>query len=176
VVARGELVDDAEFERCKNALLEHLQGFRRDRNRHEEEIVAAIARVDRLGIARLSELIISGEEIPDLPNAPATRVRAERATELQQQWAGIRSWFIGSGRTRSPWDVQGEKVIQGALAEAKRRIEERKGRPIGPQKPERDVKQVGARPGSRSWPPEVASGRAARARVTPGARGGADPA
>jgi len=116
VVARGELVDDAEFERCKNALLEHLQGFRRDRNRHEGEIVGAIVRVDRLGIERLAELIVSGEEIPDLPSAPAARVRVERAIELRQQWAGIRSWFIGSGRTRSPWEVLGEKVIQAIRA------------------------------------------------------------
>ena len=116
VVARGELVDDAEFERCKGALLEHLQGFRRERNRHEEEIVAAIARVDRLGVARLAELIVAADDIPDLPDHPAARVRRDRETEVGQQWAGVRSWFIGSSRTRSPWEVLGEKVIQAIRA------------------------------------------------------------
>ena len=116
IVARGELVDDAEFERCKGALLDHLQGFRRDRNRHEEEIVDAILRVDRLGAERLAELIVSAQEIPELPGAPAARVAAERRFELQDQWAGVRSWFIGSARAESPWQVLGEKVIQAIRA------------------------------------------------------------
>jgi len=124
VVARGELVDDSEFERCKGALLDHLQGFRRDRDQHEEEIVDAIARVDRLGVDRLAELIVSAHGIPELPGAPAVRVAAERRAELQQQWAGVRSWFIGSGRagslgsprTGSPWQILGEKVIQAIRA------------------------------------------------------------
>jgi uncharacterized protein (TIGR02677 family) len=116
VVARGELVDDSEFERCKGALLEHLQGFRRDRNRHEEEIVDAILRVDRLGVDRLAELIVSAQEIPELPGAPAARVAAERHDELQEQWAGVRSWFIASGRAGSPWQILGEKVVQAIRA------------------------------------------------------------
>lgn len=116
VVARGELVDDAEFERCKGALLEHLQGFRRERHRHEQEIVEAIARIDRLGVARLAELVVGADDIPDLPNAPAGRVRADRQRELQEQWAGIRNWFVGHGRTRSPWEVLGEKVIHAIRA------------------------------------------------------------
>jgi len=116
VVARGELVDDGEFERCKGALLEHLQGFRRDRNRHEEELVEAIGRVDRLGVERLAELIVSAQDIPDLPDIPASQVAAERRAELRDQWVGIRSWFVGSGRTGSPWQILGEKVIQAIRA------------------------------------------------------------
>ncbi len=116
VVARGELIDDDEFERCKGALLEHLQGFRRDRNHHEEEIVDAIVRVDRLGVERLAELIVSAQEIPELPGAPADRVAAERRGELQRQWVGVRSWFLGSGRAGSPWQILGEKVIQAIRA------------------------------------------------------------
>src|SRR5262249_8258938 len=49
-------------------------------------------------------------------NTPAARVRRDRHTEIEQQWAGIRTWFIGSGRTRSPWEVLGEKVIQAIRA------------------------------------------------------------
>jgi uncharacterized protein (TIGR02677 family) len=116
VVARGELVDDVEFERCKGALLEHLQGFRRDRNRHEDEIVEAILRVDRLGVERMAELIESAQETPELPGAPAARVAAERRLDLQEQWAGMRNWFIGSRRNESPWQVLGEKVIQAIRA------------------------------------------------------------
>jgi uncharacterized protein (TIGR02677 family) len=116
IVARGELVDDAEFERCKGALLEHLQGFRRERNRHQEEIVEALARVDRLGVERMAELIVSADEVPDLPNAPAAKIRREREQELRDQWTGIRSWFVGAGGTRSPWEVLGEKVIQAIRA------------------------------------------------------------
>jgi uncharacterized protein (TIGR02677 family) len=116
VVTRGELIDDDEFERCKGALLEHLQGFRRDRNRHEEEIVDAILRVDRLGVDRLAELIVSAQEIPELPGAPAANVAAERRRDLAEQWSGVRSWFIGSGRGQSPWQVLGEKVIHAIRA------------------------------------------------------------
>jgi uncharacterized protein (TIGR02677 family) len=116
VVARGELVDDGEFERCKGALLEHLQGFRRERNRHEEEIVEAILRVDRLGVERLARLIVSAQEIPELPGVAAAAVAGERRRELAGQWAGVRSWFIGAGRSDSPWQVLGEKVIQAIRA------------------------------------------------------------
>lgn len=116
VVARGELVDDAEFERCKGALLEHLQGFRRERQRHEEEIVEAIRRIDRLGVERLAELIVSGQEIPELPGASAERVAVDRRAELRDQWAGVRTWFLGSGRARSPWEILGEKVVQAIRA------------------------------------------------------------
>lgn len=116
VVARGELVDEGEFERCKGALLEHLQGFRRDRNRHEDEIVAAILRVDRLGVERLAEMIVSAQELPELPGAPAARIGAERRAELGEQWAGVRSWFIASGQAGSPWQILGEKVIQAIRA------------------------------------------------------------
>jgi uncharacterized protein (TIGR02677 family) len=116
VVARGELVDDAEFERCKGALLEHLQGFRRDRQRHEEEIVEAIMRVDHLGVERLADLIVSAQDIPELPGAPAHGVAAERRAELRDKWAGVRSWFLGSGRAGSPWQVLGEKVVQAIRA------------------------------------------------------------
>lgn len=116
VVARGELVDDAEFERCKGALLDHLQGFRRDRNRHEEEIVEAIARVDRLGVERLAELIVSAQDIPELPGIPAAEVAESRRAEVRHQWVGIRSWFITTGPTGSPWQTLGEKVIQAIRA------------------------------------------------------------
>jgi uncharacterized protein (TIGR02677 family) len=116
VIARGELIDDDEFERCKGALLEHLQGFRRDRNRHEEEIVEAILRVDRLGVERLAQLIVAAQEIPELPGVPAARVGVERRAELQDQWVGVRSWFIGSGQIGSPWQILGEKVIQAIRA------------------------------------------------------------
>ena len=116
VVARGELVDETEFERCKGALLEHLQGFRQDRNRHEEEIVDAITRIDRLGLPRLTELIVSAQEIPELPGQPAAHVAQERRRELADQWAGVRNWFIGSGQNGSPWQVLGEKVIQAIRA------------------------------------------------------------
>jgi uncharacterized protein (TIGR02677 family) len=116
VVARGELIDDGEFERCKGALLEHLQGFRRDRNRHEEEIVDAILRIDRLGVERLAEMIVAAQEIPELPGAPAAQIAAARRAELQEQWAGVRSWFISSGHSGSPWQVLGDKVIQAIRA------------------------------------------------------------
>jgi uncharacterized protein (TIGR02677 family) len=116
VVARGELIDETEFERCKGALLEHLQGFRRDRNRHEEEIVDAILSVDRLGVERLAELIVSAQEIPELPGVPAARVADERRAELRDKWTGVRNWFLGSGHAGSPWQILGDKVVQAIRA------------------------------------------------------------
>jgi uncharacterized protein (TIGR02677 family) len=131
VIARGEQVDDGEFERCKGALIDHLQGFRRDRQRHADEIVRALERVERQRPERMAELIVGAQEIPELPGVSPAEVAARRRDELLGQWAGVRAWFLGGQRSGSPWQTLNEKIvaaIRAILDIAEAIVERRSGR------------------------------------------------
>lgn len=124
-----EQVGEMEFEHGKDALLEHLQGFRRSRSRHSADILAMLDRIDELGTAQLVELIVVAEEFVQLPGgASVQEQRARRAAELTERWMGLRAWFVGEQDSGSPWRALNDQVvdaIRAVLAIAERLIERR---------------------------------------------------
>jgi len=116
VIVRSEQIDEADFDRCKGVLIEHLQGFRAALRSHSEEIVEALRTVDRLGAERMIALIVSALELPELPGLTREQLAAQRQRELHGQWLGVRSWFIeGDGRS-SPWAALNAKIIDAIRA------------------------------------------------------------
>ena len=116
VIVRSEQIDEADFDRCKGVLIEHLQGFRAALRSHSEEIVEALRTVDRLGAERMIALIVSALELPELPGLTREQLAAQRQHELHGQWLGVRSWFIdGDGRS-SPWAALNAKIVDAIRA------------------------------------------------------------
>lgn len=124
-----EQVGEMEFEHGKDALLEHLQGFRRSRSRHSADILTMLDRIDELGTAQLVELIVVAEEFVQLPGgASVQEQRTRRTAELSERWTGLRAWFVGEQDSSSPWRALNDQVvdaIRAVLAIAERLIERR---------------------------------------------------
>ena len=122
-----ERVGEAEFERGKGALLEHLQGFRKSRMRHSAEILTLIERIERRGPDQLVGTIVAAEAFVALPGgATVDDQRAGRGAELLDRWAGLRAWFVGDQDSGSPWRTLNDQVvdaIRAVLAIAERLIE-----------------------------------------------------
>jgi uncharacterized protein (TIGR02677 family) len=122
-----EQVGEAEFERGKGALLEHLQGFRKSRMRHSAEILTLIERIEKRGPNQLVSTILSAEAFVALPGgATVEDQRRRRRDELLERWAGLRAWFIGDQESGSPWRTLNDQVvdaIRAVLAIAERLIE-----------------------------------------------------
>lgn len=116
VIATSEQIEEHEFEACKGVLIEHLQGFRTELRRHVGEIEDALRLIDQLGAARLAAVIVAEEEIPALPGFTVEQLAAQRHAELLEQWAGVRTWFVGSERQGSPWAALGAKVVDAIRA------------------------------------------------------------
>ncbi len=122
-----EQVGEAEFERGKGALLEHLQGFRKSRMRHSAEILTLIERIEKQGPDGLVGTIVAAETFVALPGGPTVEdQRARRSAELLGRWAGLRAWFVGDQDSGSPWRTLNDQVvdaIRAVLAIAERLIE-----------------------------------------------------
>ena len=102
-------VGEAEFERGKGALLEHLQGFRKSRMRHSAEILTLIERIERRGPDQLVGTIVAAEAFVALPGgATVDDQRAGRGAELLDRWA------------RAPGLVRGRSGQRLAVAHAQR--------------------------------------------------------
>jgi uncharacterized protein (TIGR02677 family) len=131
LIRRSELVDEDEFDASKGALLDHLQGFRRDRRRWAAEVLDALDRVEHAG-ADLVAMIVAAEEFVALPGASsAEQQRARRSEELTRQWRGVRAWFVGDQDADSPWRALNDGVvdaIRAVLEIAERLIERRSTR------------------------------------------------
>jgi uncharacterized protein (TIGR02677 family) len=132
-LVRGvEEISEDEFERSKGALIDHLQGFRRERRLRSDEVLRALDRVESAGVERLIELILGVEEYVSLPGgATAEEQQARRRDELERQWRGLRAWFLGEGDARSPWRALNDSVlaaIRAVLDIAERLIERRSQR------------------------------------------------
>ncbi|MGH2743553.1 MAG: TIGR02677 family protein, partial [Thermoleophilaceae bacterium] len=115
VIVRSEQIDEAEFDRCKGLLIEHLEGFRAALRRHSDEIVEALRTVDRLDPERMVALIVTELELPELPGLPREQLAAQRQRELHGQWLGVRSWFVDEGGG-SPWAALNAKVVDAIRA------------------------------------------------------------
>jgi uncharacterized protein (TIGR02677 family) len=119
LIRRSERVDEEEFVRSKETIVEHLEVFRRDRRRWTHEVLAAIERIERAATAeRLVALIVAAEDFVELPGgATAAAQRARRAEELEGQWAGVRTWFVGDDHAAgSPWRTLDENVVEAIRA------------------------------------------------------------
>jgi len=131
LIRRSELVDEQEFESSKGTLLDHLQGFRRDRRRWAAEVLDALDRVERAG-GELVALIVAAEEFVAMPGASTVeQQRARRTEELTRQWHGVRAWFVGDQDAGSPWRALNDGVvdaIRAVLEIAERLIERRSSR------------------------------------------------
>jgi uncharacterized protein (TIGR02677 family) len=132
VIRRSELVDEQEFEASKGTLLDHLQGFRRDRQRWAAEALDALDRVESAGGAALVALIVAAEEFVAMPGGSTVeQQRARRTDDLTRQWHGVRAWFVGDQDAGSPWRALNDGVvdaIRAVLDIAERLIERRSSR------------------------------------------------
>lgn len=131
VILRSEQIDEAEFDRCKGVLIEHLEGFRAALRRHSDEIVEALRTVDRLGAEPMVALIVSELELPELPDLTREQLAAQRHRELHGQWLGVRSWFVDEGGRSSPWAALNAKIvdaIRAVLDIAERIVDQRANR------------------------------------------------
>jgi uncharacterized protein (TIGR02677 family) len=129
LIRRADEVSEEEFERSKGALIDHLQGFRRDRRRWSDEVLAALDRVEAADATRLVDLIVASEDFVALPGgAGIEEQRGRRHEELLRQWAGVRTWFLGEGHSASPWRTLNESVVEAirAVLEIAERLIERR--------------------------------------------------
>ncbi len=131
LIRRAEQIDEEEFARSKGALIDHLQGFRRDRRRRSHQVLDALERVEALGVEHLIARIADAEEFVALPGGQSVAAqRDSRREELAARWRGVRAWF-GDDRGDSPWhalDAQVVSAVQAVLEIAERLIERRSSR------------------------------------------------
>jgi uncharacterized protein (TIGR02677 family) len=127
-----EQVGEAEFERGKGALLEHLQGFKRSRMQYSAEILGLLEEIERDDPAALVSRIVASETFVALPGGASIEdQRARRTAELMQRWHGLRAWFVGDEDSASPWRTLNDQVVEAirtVLAIAERLIERRSAR------------------------------------------------
>lgn len=132
LIRRAEQVDEDEFTRSKGALIDHLQGFRRDRQRWSHQVLDALNRVEATGVSQLIGLIADAEELVELPGGPTVaEQRARRREELARRWQGVRAWFGAELGGDSPWhtlDVQVVQAVQAILEIADRLMERHSSR------------------------------------------------
>jgi hypothetical protein len=117
------------------------------RRRHQAETAELFDQV--LGLCREAGLVSVGVVMID-----GTKVKANASMDQNRSYSGLVREILREAEEtdRREDELYGEKrgdelpeqlrTAEGrkaALADAKRRIEERKGRPVGPRKPERDV-------------------------------------
>ncbi|MEA2369784.1 MAG: hypothetical protein QOH12_178 [Solirubrobacteraceae bacterium] len=124
-----ERVGEAEFERGKGALLEHLQGFRQSRRVHSAEILDLIEKIDTAGVDGLIRRIVEAETFVSLPGgATVPQQQQRRRDELSGRWSGLRAWFVGDEGSGSPWRALNDQIVdavRAVLAIAERLIERR---------------------------------------------------
>jgi hypothetical protein len=138
------------------------------RRRHETEIAELFDQV--LGLCKEPGLVSVGVIMVD-----GTRIQANASMDQNRSYSGLvreilreaeetdrrEDELYGDARgDELPEELRTAEGRKQALAEAKRRIEERKGRAVGPQEPEQDVGmdpelvlgRGGRRGGRREWP------------------------
>jgi transposase len=137
------------------------------RRRHESEIAELFDQV--LGLCKEAGLVSVGVIMID-----GTKIKANASMDQNRSYAGVVRQILreaeetdrredelyGDARgDELPEQLRSAEGRRAALADAKRRIEERKGRPVGPQEPDADVEvdpevvlgRGGRRGGRREW-------------------------
>jgi hypothetical protein len=117
------------------------------RRRHEAEIAELFDQV--LGLCKEAGLVSIGVIMAD-----GTRIKANASMDQNRSYSGVVREILRDAEETDRredelyGDARGDELPEQlrtaegrkqALADAKRRIEERKGRAVGPQEPERDV-------------------------------------
>jgi hypothetical protein len=138
------------------------------RRRHEAEIAELFDQV--LGLCREAGLVSVGVVMID-----GTKIKANASMDQNRSYSGVVREILREAEATDRredelyGDARGDELPEQlrtaegrkqALADAKRRIEERKGRPVGPQDSERGVEvdpelvlgRGGRRGGRREWP------------------------
>ena len=138
------------------------------RRRHEAEIAELFDQV--LGLCWEAGLVSIGVVMID-----GTKIKANASMDQNRSYSGVvreilreaeetdrrEDEFYGDARgDELPEQLRTAEGRKAALQDAKRRIEKRKGRAVGPQEPERDVEvdpglvlgRGGRRAGRREWP------------------------
>src|SRR2546421_6080493 len=138
------------------------------RRRHEAEIAGLFD--DVLGLCREAGLVSVGVIMVD-----GTKIKANASMDQNRSYSGVVREILREaeetdrredelyGEARGdelPEQLRTAEGRRAALADAKRRLEERKGRAVGPQEPEQDVEvdpelvlgRGGRRGGRREWP------------------------
>jgi transposase len=166
-IERACLEDVAYKVICSMRVPDHstIAEFRR---RHQTEIAELFDQV--LGLCKEAGMVSVGVIMVD-----GTKIKANASMDQNRSYSGVVREILREAEETDRredelyGDARGDELPEQlrtaegrkqALADAKRRIEERKGRPVGPQKPERDVEVdpelvlgQGGRPrGRREWP------------------------
>ena len=138
------------------------------RRRHEAEIAELFDQV--LGLCQEAGLVSVGVIMVD-----GTKIKANASMDQNRSYSGVVREILREAEETDRredelyGDARGDELPEQlrtaegrkqALADAKRRIEERKGRTVGPQEPEQDVEvgpelvlgRGGRRGGRREWP------------------------
>jgi transposase len=138
------------------------------RRRHEDEIAELFDQV--LGLCKEAGLVSVGVIMVD-----GTRIKANASMDQNRSYSGVVREILREAEETDRreeelyGDARGDELPEhlrtaegrkAALADAKRRIEERKCRPVGPPEPEQDVEvdpelvlgRGGRRGGRREWP------------------------
>ena len=138
------------------------------RRRHESEIAELFDQV--LGLCKEAGLVSVGVIMVD-----GTKIKANASMDQNRSYSGVVREILREAEETDQredelyGDARGDELPEqlrtaegrkAALADAKRRIEERKGRAIGPQEPDQDVEvdpelvlgRGGRRGGRREWP------------------------
>jgi hypothetical protein len=138
------------------------------RRRHETEIAELFDQV--LGLCKEAGLVSVGVIMID-----GTRIKANASMDQNRSYSGVVREILREAEETDRredelyGDARGDELPEqlrtaegrkAALEDAKRRIEERKGRPVGPREPEQDVEmdpelvlgRGGRRGGRREWP------------------------
>jgi len=166
-IERACLEDVAYKVICSMRVPDHstIAEFRR---RHQTEIAELFDQV--LGLCREAGLVSVGVVMID-----GTKIKANASMDQNRSYSGLVREILREAEETDRredelyGDARGDELPEqlrtaegrkAALQEAKRRIEERKGRAVGPQKPEQDVEvdpelvlgRGGERRGRREWP------------------------
>ena len=166
-IERACLEDVAYKVICSMRVPDHstIAEFRR---RHEAAIAELFDQV--LGLCREAGLVSVGVIMVD-----GTRIKANASMDQNRSYSGVVREILREAEETDRredelyGDARGDELPEQlrtaegrkqALADAKRRIEERKGRPVGPQEPAGDVEvdpelvlgRGGRRGGRREWP------------------------
>ena len=164
----GRAVEDVAYKVITGMRVPDHSTIAEFRRRHEAEIAELFDQV--LGLCREAGLVSVGVIMVD-----GTKIKANASMDQNRSYAGVVREILREAEETDRredelyGDARGDELPEqlrtaegrkAALADAKRRIEERKGRPVGPPEPERDVEvdpelvlgRGGRRGGRREWP------------------------
>jgi len=108
----SDRVTSGEFVAQQEVIVAYLQGFHRDLRRHAEPILASIAEVEALGVARLVELTLSARALPPaIGELTEEQIREQARRAEAARWQAVRAWFGEEGSADAPWALLTAKLL-----------------------------------------------------------------